>query len=785
MTPTGMRGRRGCWHGTLAPLMTSDESAARRAALIVGGHHGVVPSYSWDELRSWGGERCLNDPTEAAEILSEARQSLVKAVAGANSSAAAMAPGSLPVYASALSLAVVVLADWVASSREFLIAQTSATAVEPAARVGQAQRLTSDHLAKLALVPPRPPRALLSAAQLLPAAAQPTSLQASIQDHHPVSAPGITIITAPTGEGKTEAALLAASRYATAAGTAGWYFAMPTMGTADGLHSRLERILPALVEGPAPPLHLLHSLRRLRGEPTGWDAADPQARRWMTSDRKAFLAPCAVGTVDQALMAVLRTKHSPLRMLAAVSGVLIIDEAHVFDPYTQRLLRRLLQWAAAAGASVVVMSATLPHDLAVSFFDAYRDGTRRAGTQPSDSAAPKIDYPGWVAWTPEHGWSASSSRCAARSPRTLTFRTRRTSATDLDTEISERALDASSDGGCVMIVRETVAKAQRTFELLDSISPDRCETLLLHSRFRHDDRRSAAEDLLERLGPPPSRDRPDRLVLVATQIVELSLDVDFDLVLSDLAPMAALLQRAGRCHRHNRRSRPPAVQTAAVEVFIPVDSDGDVVCRSAVYLTHDLRQSVSLLPDTGRVVSVPGDIPDLVNGAHIDINDDSDDYQQWLAENDLKSSLAAAAVIPCPLASRRENAARPHQHHRQRPCSHQARGPSRASPPDPRNSCGGLCVARRPATAGISHQQRRTTPVRPLRAGAVHIPKRCMAFRSATPPQRHHPHRRAVRRGPAVPYHTRCCCQSTQPAPVASTPTHAEHGGCMSTPAPA
>lgn len=623
-----------------------EEDAIKRIALIVGGHHGVVPRFAWPDIGMRGGQAFINDPDGCVGSLQASRRGLLDAICVAFPDASAV-PGALPVAAAAMSQAVVVLADWIASSREFLAAQQSAAASpedDPQAWLDRAAERAAEHLECLGLLLPRSPSTAPSARTLLRAGNSPSPLQASIERHHPTVASGITVIVAPPGEGKTEAALLAASRYAEASASGGWYFAMPTMGTADGLRDRLERLLPATVDGDAPPvLHLLHSMRRLRDEPRNWEAADPQACNWMKGTRKAALAPCAVGTVDQALMSVLRVKHSPLRAFATMRRTLIIDEAHTFDPYMRSLLLRLLEWTGALGTPVVMMSATLPHALTRSFLAAYQRG---AGAPAED--APIAGYPGWTAWSPETGFASSPTRLAPRSEWTLTLRQSRVPTEHMTGTMADRALEAVGAGGCVLVVRESVSKAQQTFEAIRLQSGADTDVVLLHSRFRHLDRQRISERLLQHLGPPRSgRRRPSRMIVVATQIVELSLDIDADLVLSDPAPLGALLQRAGRCHRHQRADRPSGLLLPTLEVYWPLGSDGSESWRSLVYLPHDLRQAAEHM--RGRdAISVAADVPDLVDAAHCDIADGGPDYLQWLADDDTKVAIAATKIVPPP-----------------------------------------------------------------------------------------------------------------------------------------
>ena len=475
---------------------------ASRVVQIVGGHHGVIPDYPWDKLLKWGGAACVGSPEPAAAALDEARTRMMVDIAAAVGDSGPVS-GPVPVSAAAASHAVVVLADWIASSSEFLAGQAGYGPYgDPSEWASRAERRGREQLDRLALL--APPAAVPAAAGMMPAGAAPSPLQASLEASHPHAASGITIITAPTGEGKTEAALLAASRYAAARGTAGWYFAMPTMGTADGLRERLERLLPNLTGGNPPMLHLMHSLRSLRDTPQGWAAADPEARRWMSSSRKAILAPFGVGTIDQALMGVLRVKHSPLRMLAATTGTLIVDEApqlrplhagsvvpaahmvrcprrfrcsHVSDPSARsrhRVLQRIPGPVQPPSTTTVCL----------------RSDTRagRAGPRRQNGLQAR----------PASLGAAGDSGSDSETPLLRTF----------PTPWHARAMEGTREGGCVMVVRETIAKAQQTYESAVSIKAEDhrdvdCRVVLLHSRFRHGDRR-------RHTGTPPRGPRPTR-----------------------------------------------------------------------------------------------------------------------------------------------------------------------------------------------------------------------------------------------------------------------------------
>ena len=239
---------------------------------------------------------------------------------------------------------------------------------------------------------PRGVPSSVNAADLLPPNSRPTDLQQNLEQCHTASPYGITVICAPTGEGKTEAGLLAAASYAQGRDSSGWYFAMPTTATADGLRERLGGRLGAFeADGAAQGLQVIHSLAMLSNA-SRFSPAASEARDWLTGSKKAMLGSYGLGTVDQVLMGALAAKHTPLRLFAlAASGAVIIDEAHAFDSYMHELLDTALEWMGALRVPVVLMSATLPERRAHAMFRSYLRGCGDGG---SHRQSPAMRLPG-------------------------------------------------------------------------------------------------------------------------------------------------------------------------------------------------------------------------------------------------------------------------------------------------------------------------------------------------------------------------------------------------------
>ncbi|MFD8342320.1 CRISPR-associated endonuclease Cas3'' [[Kitasatospora] papulosa] len=482
----------------------------------------------------------------------------------------------------------------------------------------------------------------------------PNSLQRDLVERLPAMVgergAGLVLVTAPTGDGKTEAALFAASLLGRAAGARGVYFALPTMGTADAMLPRVEAFAGRALSGERA-LMLLHSMAWLSSPSAGEQAAEcdvlagggtvsastetaVEAAGWLRGSKRGLLASLGVGTIDQALSAVLPLRYNALRLFGLSDKVFVVDEAHAYGPWMHQLLVRLLEWLGAMGAPVVLLSATLTGRSAGSLVDAYRRG---AGFCEPSGVVPR--YPGWLFVSGVSGEVSAAQGTASSRARTL-----KVSWRPVVWDASESAGAPVRDGGRRAVLREvlapvaaeggtalvcctTVAEAQQTYRDVCAAFPGLAArpggVRLLHSRYPADVRAAVTAECEVAYGKPGSGAvsvRPGS-VLVATQVVEQSLDFDFDLVVSDLAPLAQLLQRAGRGRRHERGSlgRPgwaAAEDEPVLVVLDPLAAAGGSVPRSwgTVYDAGLLvRTSRTLRGCSPGGIAVPGDVQRLVD----------------------------------------------------------------------------------------------------------------------------------------------------------------------------
>jgi CRISPR-associated endonuclease/helicase Cas3 len=373
--------------------------------------------------------------------------------------------------------------------------------------------------------------------------------------------PALFTIEDGTGSGKTEAALVLAHRLMAAGRGNGLFFALPTMATADAMYARLADAYRRLfASDTCPSLVLAHSHRALHPGFTASildGAADPrddctapadqpagaQCAAWIADDRrKAFLAEIGVGTIDQAVMAVLPTRHAPLRLLGLSQQVLIVDEAHAYDAYMTEELRRLLAFQGALGGSAIVLSATLTAMQRSEMNAAFLSGFGRTGEPDRANEYPLVTVASAAGVTAE---AVSMAPGLAR--RVMVER-----VSDRAAAVKEIAAAARA-GAAVAWVRNAVDDAIEAHRALCTAGVD---AMLFHARFAMGDRQDIERQVVARFGHESQPDCRTGHVLVATQVVEQSLDLDFDLMVTDLAPADLVIQRAGRLWRHERGARP-------------------------------------------------------------------------------------------------------------------------------------------------------------------------------------------------------------------------------------
>lgn len=642
-------------------------------AATIAGHHGVLRS-----------RRTLREARR--QVLRPAPEwaPLQHAILDARASRLGLSPDAVPRLtnrAAVLALAgLLTVSDWVGSGQRLFpvtveddrapSAAIARMAVHPdtwAAPRAPAQRTFTDLFAG----PDGRPRA--------PRASQ----QAVIEALDERGEPSLLIVEDRTGSGKTEAALWVAYR-GLQNGSRGLYVGMPTRATANQLHGRTEAFLRRALDDGQTRTRLLHSgieaadaasddVAPATSENDGDDgrreAVDAWA--WFVDRRRGLLERYGVGTIDQALLAVLTARHFTVRLWGLQGKVVIFDEVHAYDAYTGALLERAIEWLAALDCPIVLLSATLPPRRRGKLVAAYRRGRaavrgdRHDSPDVTDAAPlPAVPYP---RLTVAHEDGAEVIAVDDPRPSRAVSLDRLTiDEQDDGAAIADRVAAEIDDGGCVAVVCNTVGLAQRRYAALRERLGDDVEILLVHARLRPVEREPLEARLLAALGAGASRGdgRPERLVVVATQVIEQSLDVDFDVAFTDIAPIDLLVQRAGRVHRHPRvdgqgRSTRPARHAAPRLVVL--DTAGMAITRpyargiDHVYVAAVLHRTRHLLVSR-QTITEPDDLDGMIRAVYEQTPElgDEDAVALRQADERLASDLRARradakwSLVPAP-----------------------------------------------------------------------------------------------------------------------------------------
>jgi len=547
------------------------EEIVYHVLLSIWGHHGEPVSPQRPDPMLWE-TTDVRSPTEGLRMLADATQRWFPN-AFKNEARPFPATPSLQHTFNGL----LTLADWIGSDETFF--PFAETLDAPMERARQHAANAVDTL----FLDPKASRTALSSDsgfnQILEHSDwEPYPIQEAVRDVPRPENGGLAVLESDTGSGKTEAALARYVRLFREGLVDGLYFAVPTRTAATQLHDRVtaavKRLFPEENRPPvvqAVPGYVkaddVTATRLPESFAVRWDE-DVQHRGWAAENAKRYLAgPIAVGTVDQVLLSTLQASHAHMRGTALLRHFLVVDEVHASDAYMTRLLDRVLDQHLAAGGHALLMSATLGASARTHL-------TTDDGDVPTQENAEEEDYP--LVTHVDAARTDPESVHAASSDASKTVEPILQSEAGAPASVAERALTHARNGARVLVIRNLVDDCIVTQRALEDVVDD--PALLFgvhgtpaphHSRFAPDDRQRLDDAIEDTFGPnTPSRG----VVAVATQTVEQSLDLDADLMITDLCPMDVLLQRIGRLHRHSR-SRPDGYDTARCVVLTPEERD--------------------------------------------------------------------------------------------------------------------------------------------------------------------------------------------------------------------
>ena len=523
---------------------------------------------------------------------------------------------------------VAVLADWLGSNQEWFPYQS--TDAFPTKRNGNhgvdlesywhgAQARAAPALKESGVLPAST-RDRLRFGDLI-GDARPSPMQQWAESVDLPAGPALYMIEDETGSGKTEAAVMLAHRLMAAGKANGIYVALPTMATANAMFERLAARYRKLFRHGQPSIALAHGARGmhegfreavLRGgrkerayapgdaEEDSDTTASSACAAWLADDRRrSLLADVGVGTVDQALLSILPSRHQSLRLLGLMRKVLILDEVHAYDAYMQREIETLLEFHAGFGGSAVLLSATLPKTVRQRLGAAFAKGSGHVrADEPHEEAYPlaTVHAGATSTQTPVDGRADRSRKVPVRFLRS-------------PQEAFDEVERAARNDQAVLYIRNSV---DDVLDAHDALRERRLDVDIFHARFTLADRLKIESRIVETFGKDSTANQRERKVLVATQVVEQSLDLDFDAMVSDLAPIDLLIQRAGRLWRHDRRERQGSPELLVVSPAATPDAAEDWFSKpfpraQFVYRAHArLWLTAKVLGDVGAIDSPAG-----------------------------------------------------------------------------------------------------------------------------------------------------------------------------------
>ncbi len=633
----------------LTTRLLVEESLAIRLSLLVGGHHGFFPTAKEleDISTSQVGKQAWQ--TFRRDLLDE-----LAAYVGLTTELER--PTQCDAAAGMLLAGLTTVSDWIASS-EACFPYTPDADAPSYGNTLDAKAAEALEALGWQTVPSLEP---LGFAALFPEIAEPRPLQVAVERAaRAVTPPAMLLVEAAMGEGKTEAAFAAADHFQHHAGAAGFYVGLPTQATSNQMWGRtghfLKRRYPGVVN-----LTLSHSQAMLRGDyletvcrlDQVYDSdARVVASEWHTARKRSLLSPFGVGTLDQGLMGVVRSRHQFVRLFGLAGRTVILDEVHAYDLYTGTLIERMLEWLAVLGSPVIALSATLPTTLRERLAGAYARGL--GAPAPN---LPQVRYPR-VTMVDAGGCRADGFDASAHVTRTLALVWRN------EGDWLAGVVEAVNAGANVAVLCSTVGRAQAVYTALGR-SLDAAQRDLFHARYLMGDREAIEGRCIGRFGK--TGERPSGFVLVATQVIEQSLDLDFDLMVSDLAPIDLLLQRSGRIHRHDRPGdRRGGFTSPTLWVIRPaLNPEGrlDFGPAGIVYDTHLLLRTWWQLRCKTEL-ALPGDMDALIEAVYDPRREPFDGLSEaeidlWLttqvqsgAENDTRLHKAHGACVPRPASN--------------------------------------------------------------------------------------------------------------------------------------
>ena len=431
-----------------------------------------------------------------------------------------------------------------------------------------------------------------------------------------IKKPGLILIEASMGSGKTETALTASEILSAKCHTNGIFYGLPTQATSNAMLQRLASWLAA--EQGRYGLKLMHSKANSVKTYQDLDKNNNVFINHWYNHKLGSLEHFTIGTIDQLLQMSLSQRHLAFKHLAFSGKTVIIDEVHTYDAYMQSYLQKALKWLGKYHVPVIALSATLTHQIRQSLVSSY---LQKDVELPTNLAYPLLTYT-------ENSIVKQQNAFAKNQPKAVTIKS---FTDDEPQQIAQKADNLIAQGGICGIIVNSIARAQ------DIAQEIKTPKILLHSSFLAQDRSRIEEQILKTI-----ENRPKKLVIIGTQVLEQSLDLDFDVLITDAAPMDLLLQRIGRLWRHNRKRSNSFTKPVC---YVDTNSKSKAYRTDCfLYSNYLINHTVKLLPNE---IVLPTDIPSLIEKAYK--LDDSQDAQELSLERkkECQKSLNFQVHDPC------------------------------------------------------------------------------------------------------------------------------------------
>lgn len=477
--------------------------------------------------------------------------------------------------------------------------------------------------------------------------------------------PGIFIFEAPMGMGKTESALIGVEQLAYKTSRSGMFFGLPTQATSNAIFPRIERWIEKidsdkenkhgirLAHGKASLNDDFSSLASNINVDVTQETSENQSvviNEWFSGRKKTCLDDFVIGTVDQFLLMSLKQKHVALRHLGFDKKVVVIDEVHAYDIYMDQYLLESLRWLGSYGVPVILLSATLPQEKREEMVKSYLLGKGES----SSSIKEKLKVLNKDAY-PLITYTDGNEICQYKDFTVEDKKEIQVSKYYSD-DLMPLIKDMWKNDGVIGVIVNTVKRAQELAEkCAEAFGEDMVE--LLHSSFIATQRAKKEKDLLDLIGKDGKR--PDKKIIIGTQVIEQSLDIDFDVLITDLAPMDLMIQRIGRLHRHKRKNR--NINYLEAKVYVAgLNKNFDFEKGSvAVYGAYILSRSQYYLPDK---ITIPTDISKLVQKVYshddLDLSEElTNKYQDFLKSDKIfkeKKKKKAKSFLLSQIRNRKE-----------------------------------------------------------------------------------------------------------------------------------